>query len=406
MGNACCLQEKEQLKEIVMTKSWKVGSGEGPMIICAPAYEVIGRELRKLYWDGTPSEPLVVWGNGPGTIPLLHAERLPCHEVVFIFDTVDQSMLFPQLAVLQALQGSWVYPGRSPPNNASSPEGSAKWCRADKVTVVIPWYRPAGQPNPLRCNVVERLRIKDEFGGPYLEVNYMEGLASLLAGCKPLSPPQGCKTSEMEFVFFSSSQEERIRSAFEDQLSQSSVRFVQFIPYFLPDLGAAEEENGITYVLFPSRGLYEKHWEASVKSRRDLELSQILWLDAGSICYLEQPTSSWEKAKCVKSFQTEDHVIIIEEALTNPNVIVGAARLARSLAPHGAGNVLSLSLFVPHFVADYDREVVSTTRTTMWKISRRCRMFTTNTIPLMADLLRQDQEIDVLSIAQFIADTV
>merc|ERR1719265_167974 len=120
-----------------------------PVVIAGPGLEKLASTLRKRLGsmefsdvDG-PTLSIDTFKSGDPNMKF-NWQRVVGRKVVFLFDTVDQSKLFEQLALLQALQGFAVPDGEDERSKWKTyvDQGKYSWGRASQITVVIPWYRP------------------------------------------------------------------------------------------------------------------------------------------------------------------------------------------------------------------------------------------------------------------------
>ncbi|CAK8998034.1 Hypothetical protein SCF082_LOCUS5458 [Durusdinium trenchii] len=114
--------------------------------------------------------------------------------VVFLFDTVDRSRLFEQLALLQQLQGFPLPDADDSPRKwkTYAQEGRYAWGRAHRITVVIPWYRPCQMERTSRWEAPGRMhRVGGVPEGRWLDIPFAQSLAALLSAPAPQPPGKG-----------------------------------------------------------------------------------------------------------------------------------------------------------------------------------------------------------------------
>merc|ERR1719420_2134083 len=148
-----------------------------PMVIASPGLEKLAAAMRKrLGSEEFPESagPTISLERFKSDDPNVrfHWQRVVGRKVLFLFDTVDQSRLFEQLALLQALQGFAVPDGDDKKNKWKTyvESGSYSWGRASHVTVVIPWYRPCQMERMSRWQLIDGQWQNDDANGMWLDV--------------------------------------------------------------------------------------------------------------------------------------------------------------------------------------------------------------------------------------------
>jgi len=343
--------------------------------------------------------------------------------IVFLFDTVDQSRLFEQLALLQALQGFAVPDGedKSTKWKSYAMAGTYAWGRASHVTVVLPWFRPCQMERTSRWQLNDGQWNNADPQGEWLDVPSALYYARLL--CTPSSvPPLPGPSSAMdgmpldplwrpplELLFVELHEEQPIAHSVSDL--GATIRMERFVPYFLDRFKGRPDYPGKagTYVLCPDKGAYDRYYSA-VLDRLKLDEDHILFMKktrVGEKIGQEQQlffNIGQDDLGEKSSFAGSDHILIIDDFTNSGSTLFGAVDLVRKLVEKGGSP--AVSIFVSHLVATYDTKVVQKLQEKLHSLGPTCRFFTTNSIPQTTDLLKTDPQIKVFDVADFIADLV
>jgi len=351
-------------------------------------------------------------------------KRVVGRKIIFLFDTADQSRLFEQLALLQALQGFAV---PDPEDNTTkwksyTQAGTYAWGRASHVTVVLPWFRPCQMERTSRWQLKDGQWTNADPQGEWLDVPCAQHYARLL--CTPSSvPPLPGPSSAMdgmpleplwrpplELLFVELHEELPIANCVSDL--EATIRMERFVPYFLDRFKGRSDYPGKagTYVLFPDIGAFDRYL-AAVQDRLKLDADHILYIKKTRVGEkIEQEERLFfqkgqggelgEKS----SFVSTDHVLIIDDMTDRGSTLFGAVDLVRKFVSGGGSP--ALSIFVSHLVALYDTKAVEKLLEKLRSLGPTCKFFTTNSIPLTTDVLKSDEQVKVLDISDFIADLV
>jgi len=414
-----------------------------PVVVASPGFAAMAAALRQRL--GSREDDVVSWerfrSGDPNT--RFRWRQLLGRRVVFIFDTSDQSRLFEQLSLLQALQGFPVPDGEDSRSQwkAYAASGRYAWGRAAEIVVVLPWYRPCQMERTSRWHRGEdgdgggapppQARAppswsNTEPAGQWLDVPAAQTLVRLLATPGPPfpgPPPPLALDGQaleplwrppLELLFLELHEEAPVRRAASDL--GVSVRAERLVPHLLawllrqPAARRGDLGPSGTFVLFPDKGAYERYLAGAM---RELGLAQehVLWTNKRRTgARVEQgqqllfrPTASTAEQELVH-LGPDDHVLVIDDFTNSGSTLFGAARLVRSLP--GAGEGLRISILVPHTVAAYDEGTLRGLLAALEGLGPRCRYVTTDTIPGSARLLRGHPQAEVVPVAEFLAEVL
>lgn len=351
-------------------------------------------------------------------------QRVIGRRIIFLFDTVDQSALFEQLCLLQSLQGFAI---PDPEDKGSkwktyTARGKYSWGRASHITVVLPWYRPCQMERTSRWSLKDGKWTNSDPAGAYLDVPNAQYMARLLATPGSVPPLPGPAAAEddmpikplwrppLELLFIELHEEAPIRHSVSDL--GATIRMERFVPRYLRKYKASDAfaGKGNVFVLFPDHGAYIRYLEA-VRNVLELDLDHILYIEKTRVgdsieqvqtLFFEQPGGGARGTKSSFAPAT-DNVIIIDDFTNSGSTLFGAVNLCTSLA---GGKPMNVSIFVSHLVALYDKKVVEVFLQKLHALGSQCRFVTTNSVPLTTDLIKDDPQVEVLSIAELVADLV
>mmetsp|Transcript_10252 Transcript_10252/g.30854 ORF Transcript_10252/g.30854 Transcript_10252/m.30854 type:complete len:462 (-) Transcript_10252:63-1448(-) len=410
-----------------------VGRWTKPVVIVPPGLEELGHALSKrLGCEEFSAEhgPTVLRETFKSGDPNLkfNWQRVVGRKIIFLFDTVDQSRLFEQLSLLQALQGFAVPDSEDKDTKWKTyvDQGKYSWGRASHITVVLPWYRPCQMERTSRWHLADGKWTNGNPEGQWLDVPTAQYLARLLSTPGSVPPLPGPADSvdgmpisplwrpPLELLFIELHEEVPIRHSVSDL--GATIRMERFVPYFLDKFKAAPTYPGKadTYVLFPDNGAFNRY-NASVVQRLKLDYDHILYIKKARVgesiaqeqrLFYEQGVDENGEKKIgeKKAFQARNHVLIIDDFTNSGGTLFGAAGLVQKLV-EGEG-MPSVSIFVSHLVATYSEGVVKDLLAKLHGLGPQCRFFTTNTIPTTTDLIKTDPQVKVYDISDFVADLV
>jgi len=427
-------KKKEEQSRVLSTSEQRasapgvVARWTKPVVIAAPGLEDLRARLAKRLGCEEFAEelgPTVSLERFKSNDPNLKFNwaRIVGRRIVFLFDTVDQNRLFEQLSLLQALQG-FAVPDAEDCNAAWKgyvTAGAYSWGRASHITVVLPWYRPCQMERTSRWHLRDGKWTNGDPEGQWLDVPTAQYFARLLSTPGSVPPLPGPSASldgmplsplwrpPLELLFVELHEELPISHSVSDL--GATIRMERFVPYFLERFKKADEYAGPanTFVLFPDLGAFKRNNESVL---------QHLKLDGDHILYIKktrvgESVSREEKLFYVQgngedceltSLSPKNHILIIDDFTNSGSTLFGAANLARKMV-EGEG-MISVSIFVAHLVAAYDPKTVSGLVQKLRDLGPSCRFFTTNTIPVTTDLLKDEAQVEVLDISDFIADLV
>jgi len=399
-----------------------------PVVIASPALEPLGREVHKRLGceDHAESEgPTVSLELFKSNDPNLKFNwvRVVGRKIIFLFDTVDQSRFFEQLSLLQALQGFAVPDGEDKQTKWKTyvNAGTYSWGRAAHITVVLPWYRPCQMERTSRWHLADGKWTNSNPEGQWLDVPCAQYMARLLAtpgSVPPLPGPNSAMDGmplnplwrpPLELLFVELHEEGPVCRSVSDL--GATIRMERFVPYFLDKFKAKPAYPGKNnmYILFPDHGAYDRY-ALSVLERLKLDTDHILYIkktrvgeSIGQEQKLFYDESGAEKQR-TDLFVDKDHILIVDDFTNSGSTLFGAVELVKKCAT--AGSKVAVSIFVSHLVATYDPKVVESLKEKLHKLGPECRFFTTNSIPLTTDLLKDDPQASVIDISDFIADMV
>ncbi|CAK8997968.1 Ribose-phosphate pyrophosphokinase 3 [Durusdinium trenchii] len=406
-----------------------------PLVIAAPGLAKMGQDLA----EKTGSEDIasVDWDSFPSGDPNIRFrwQDVQGQHVVFLFDTVDRSRLFEQLALLQQLQGFPLPDADDSPRKwkTYAQEGRYAWGRAHRITVVIPWYRPCQMERTSRWEAPEGVWTNSVPEGRWLDIPFAQSLAALLSAPAPQPPGKGPALAldsrplvplwrpPVTLFFVELHEEDPVKSAIAPN-SSVSVRTERFVPFFLTKFLERQRSINLSqlFVLFPDHGAYERYFN-SVKECLGLENENILYINktrVGDKIKQEQKLfyqSSLGATSERAIFKRGQHVLIIDDFTNSGGTLFGAVALVRSLLKGEFGQALSeqeqaeglpVSIFVSHLVAAYKEETVKKIRQKLTDLGPQCRFYTTDSIPTTTNLLLDEPQAEVLPIADFLMEYV
>lgn len=195
----------------------------------------------------------------------------------------------------------------------------------------------------------------------------------------------------------------------------ATVRMERFVPYFLEKYKGMPKYPGKTnmYIVFPDRGAFDRY-SASVDKVLKLDYDHILYIkktrvgektEAEQKLFYQSPSGLDNK----KLFNVEDHVLIVDDFTNSGGTLFNAVNLVRSMVKSSGDAVaedMRVTIFVSHLVAVYDPEVINSLLKKLHGLGSNCKFLTTNTIPSTTRLVKEDPQVEVLDISEFIADLV
>lgn len=410
--------------------------GEGgkwtkPVVVSpSPALEGLARTIRKRLGCEEFSDtqgPTVDLNRFKSNDPDIkfNWERVVGRKVIFIFDTVDQSQFFQQLALLQALQGFAVPDGgdKSTKWKTYVDQGKYSWGRASEITVVIPWYRPCQMERTSRWGFQEDGKWTNaDQNGKWLDVPgalYYARLLCALGSVPPLPGPSMALDNmplhplwrpPVELLFVELHEEMPVKTAVSDL--GATIRCERFVPYFLNNFKGKKTYPGKAsmYILFPDRGAYDRYSHA-VRDVMALDTDHIIFIKKSRVgdqitqtqklfYDLGEGQDDGEKT----AFKATDTILIVDDFTQSGSTLFGAVGLIKTMTE---GDVTpNVSIFVSHIVATYDTDVVNSLKQKLHALGPTCKLFCTNSIPLTTNLLKDDPQVEVVDISDFIADMV
>jgi hypothetical protein len=282
------------------TRSKVAGEGQRwtkPVVIASPALEPLAVTLRKRLGSEEFSE-----ARGPTTLNerfksddaniKFNWERVVGRKVVLLFDTVDQSRFFEQLALLQALQG-FAVPDASDKSTKWKTyvdHGQYSWGRAAHICVVMPWYRPCQMERTSRWQMQEDGKWTNaDPKGAWLDVPNALYYARLLCTPGSVPPLPGPHASldnmplmplwrpPVELVFVELHEEVPVSQSVSDL--GATIRMERFVPFFLDKYKGKKTYPGkkSMYILFPDHGAHNRYSQA-VKDKLGLDDDHILYI--------------------------------------------------------------------------------------------------------------------------------
>lgn len=400
-----------------------------PVVIAGPGLEELASTLRRrlgseVFPDSFGPTISIEYFKSNDLNMKFNWQRIVGRRIVFLFDTVDQSRLFEQLALLQALQGFAVPDGSDKGTKWKTyvDQGKYSWGRASHITVVLPWYRPCQMERTSRWALADGKWTNGDPEGQWLDVPTAQYFARLLSTPGSVPPLPGPYSSldgmplnplwrpPLELLFIELHEEQPITHSVSDL--GATIRMERFVPYFLDKYKADRDYPGKarTFVLFPDHGAYDRYL-VSVVDRLKLDADHILYIKKTRVgdqigqeqkLFFEFPDgTSGEKM----SFAAGDNVLIIDDFTNSGSTLFGAVGLAQKMAG-SASSSIQVTIFVSHLVATYDAKVVDGIKDKLHALGPQCRFVTTNTIPSTTNLLKDDKQVDVLDVSDFIADLV
>jgi len=358
-----CPHWTEEQVEVLFKDADKTGSGmvsfsdlvdfvldEVPVVISSPGLSSLAKGLRA-HLDGD-TEDVVSWDafKSGDSNTRFQWRTVVGRSVVVLFDTEDQSRLFEQLSLLQALQGFPVPDSEDSPKAWKTYSNSGKYCwgRANDITVVVPWYRPCQMERTSRWHLAGNSGWTNANPqGAYLDVPSAQTLVRLLATPGPPLPgvqPQVALDGRpldplwrppMRLLFLDLHEPEPVARAVSDLGVE--VRFERVLPYFLSKFVESERfsDPSTTFVLFPDKGAYMRNKEF-VTQKTGLQNDHILWINKKRVGdkVVQDPELFFEASAGSQgektSFSPKDHVLVIDDFTNSGGTLFGAVSLAQS----------------------------------------------------------------------------
>jgi len=408
------------------------GKNHKPVVLCtSPDLEPLAKSLRKRVGDKeyTEEQGKTVYVDRFKSEDInakFNWERVNGRKVVMLFDTVDQGRFFEQLCLLQALQGFAI---PEPEDKGTKwktyvDSGKYSWGRAASITVVLPWFRPCQMERTSRWQLTDGSTGKWTNGDPegeWLDVpsaQYYARLLSTPGSVPPLPGPSGALDNmpiqplwrpPLELLFVELHEEKPVGHSVSDL--NTDVRMIRYVPYFLDKYKAKRAYPGPAhmYVLFPDHGAHDRYAQ-SVKDVLKLDRDHILFIQKSRVGEaIEQVQKLFYEDKGGgqgerQEFTKEDSILIIDDFTNSGSTLFGAVELIKSKVT--GGGTPPVHIFVSHLVAGYDKEVVEKLRTKLHGLGDQCRLFVTNSIPSSTDLLKDDPQVEVCDLSDFIADAI
>jgi len=184
------------------------------------------------------------------------------------------------------------------------------------------------------------------------------------------------------------------------------MKMLRFVPYFLKKFKASStySSKANTFILFPDAGAYDRYQLCATVEGFDL--AQLLYMEKSrvgeSISQKQQIFFKDDDIQEKLSFAADDQFLIIDDFTNSGSTLFGAVNLLNSMIQ--GGGTAQVSIYVSHLVAAYDLEVVSNLVKKLHSLGPTCKFFTTNTIPVMTNALKDVPQTEVLDIADFLAD--
>lgn len=429
------IEEKHEQKFLEVVESRAQVKGKAakffsePVVIASPALDHLGKNLSKRL--GCPEYPAeageTIYLNKfkSGDINTkFHWRRVVGRKVVMLFDTVNQERLFEQLCLLQALQGFAVPDSEDKSTKWKNyiHQGKYAWGRASEITVVLPWYRPCQMERTSRWQRdASGTWTNGDPNGEWLDVPTAQYYARLLStpGSVPPLPGPSRAYDDMpltplwrpplKLVFVELHEEAPIRHCVNDL--NTNVRMVRYVPYFLDKFRAKKSYPGKArmYVLFPDKGAYDRYEEA-VTDNLKLDPDHILFMakvrvgdqtvQEQKLFFMKGGGEQGEKTE----FSSDDQVLIIDDFTNSGGTLLGAVKLVKQKTA-GPG-ISSVYIFVSHLVATYDAKVVEKLKKELHELGPQCKLFVTNSIPVTTNLLKDDPQVEICDLSDFIAEVV
>jgi len=161
------------------------------------------------------------------------------------------------------------------------------------------------------------------------------------------------------------------------------------------------------YVLFPDHGAFDRY-SSAVTDRLSLDHDHILFIQKTRVGekITQEQKLFFENAKGEPlgekhSFVSTDHVLIIDDFTNSGGTLFGAVNLCNKMCESGCPQV---AIFVSHLVATYDPKQVEAIKEKLHDMGPTCKLFTTNSIPLTTELLKDSPQVEVADLSYFIAD--
>lgn len=412
--------------------SGHAGKYRDPIIIASPGLETLGDSLRKrlgiaecsakqgktLYLDRFKSNDVNAkfkW------------ERINGRRVVMLFDTIDQMRFFEQLCILQALQG-FAVPAAEDKATAWKTyvdSGKYSWGRAAKIQVILPWFRPCQMERTSRWQLDTQTSqwTNSDPKGQWLDIpcaQYYARLLSTPGAVPPLPGPARALDGmpleplwrpPLELIFIELHEEKPVMHCMTDLNTQ--IRATRYLPFFLNEYKVKDDYPGAAnmYILFPDHGAYDRYAQ-SVRDVLKLTTNHILYLRKSRVgeSIKQMPKLLFEDHDGLETelekdaFLQEERVLIIDDFINSGSTLFGAVKAVHDKTK--GENPMTTHIFVTHFVASYDEQVVESFRSKLHSMGPFCKVFMTNSISTTTSLLSDDPQVEVCDLSNFIAELV
>lgn len=189
---------------------------------------------------------------------------------------------------------------------------------------------------------------------------------------------------------------------------QVKITMANFVLHFLGLYKAKPGYPGKDkmYVLFPDKGA-QKRSQEDVQKTLGLEHNHILHISKSrdgvnikqkdALFYVN---AYGEVVELHKEFSADETVLMVDDFTNSGKSFIGAWEiLKRRGSP-------TLHVFVSHLVANYDHSQAQYLLGVIRAIGPKCKLFVTDSIPVITSVLKGDPQLEVCELAEFIAELI
>ena len=338
-----------------------------------------------LFWDAFPGASTEPDPNTKLLYPMLVDK-----DVLLLMSQDDTSSAFAQLSLLVYLQ-RFVVPNPSPEHASKKwkdtvPSGAFEVKSVRSLKVVIPWYRYCQMDRTCRWSrsTTDPKKPWDNSvaDGPWLDVPTAHTYAALLSA-DPMPPPPGASSvpppPPKQLLLIDLHDDLNGKPVIEptlngtgkwanpivdyDLVTGKGTYFASALYHFLrselfrktlPKLQSA-------FVVFPDAGAYKRFHKLVEVALEGVPTDQVLFIEKSrvgtsvtqteSLLYFDGDTKKTREAPIPAS----SHVLIPDDFTNSGSTLFGGATIVTKKVD---GKAASVSAFVSHFVAKYERKVV------------------------------------------------
>lgn len=325
----------------------------------------------------TPENVGLDWGTFPSGDPniKLRIDAVKDKHVVLLFSQDGSQGMFEQLSLLSFLQ-RFIEPHPLPEYakgkwKKTVPDGAFDVCSAGQISVVIPWYRYCQMERTSRWTSAGGKWANSAPDGEWLDVPTAQTFASTLSA----EPAEGSRGAPMRLLLIDIHEYEDLERCLNATSRWSNVPtpydfvhgqgtffasgFNSFLAdVFLPTLTDVSK----AFVVFPDFGAHRRFYTMVHTQVKGLPLEHVLWIDKSRVGEKVTQTDGFSYVDAAGKevhrdapFPDNAQVLIADDFTNSGSTLFGGANIIRK----HAGSGISVSAYVSHFVAKYDRSTVA-----------------------------------------------